>query len=523
MATTLVGLMVYFGFLIIVGMVSSRKMKSASDFIVAGRGIGFFTFVLLMLGSTASGGTTLGVPGLGFVGGWPTFWEQFFLPLSCCVCLILFGVKLNRIAIKRDYLTLEDYFCERYYSEKAMRILSPAISIIICLVYLIAQYRAIGIVLDELLKDNILLFLDRYHSSTLADFRDFLATDNNFIIVALIISAAVILVYVLFGGLQSIAIVTVFHVMLILIGIIVITPFVVYTVPDFNQVLQNTDSNMVKPFYPQMHPPYETYAKFTPVYILSFGLFLVLGIASAPHVINNVFAVKDAKYFRWAPLLVFVIFFVVMSLFKINGFAARALAEQGRISVSHPDYSLIVAIKYALPQYLWVFMGIVILAAVISTTDRLMLTIGNCVSWSIYKKFLRKNADDEKIKMMNRCTIVVATTIAVALAIEQIELLVFLIWISIGIMFSTFTVPLVGGLYWKKATKEAAIVSMVMGLVSAVVFALVDRYLKPLPVHFSLLSFLVSASSFIIMSYLTRPPSVKVLENTETGLYIWRP
>ena len=108
MNVTIAGIVIYFGFLIVMGIISARKIKSASDFIVAGRAISFFVFVLLMMGSTASGGTTLGVPALGFVGGWPTFWEQFFLPLSCCVCLILFGVKLNRLAVERNYLTVED-------------------------------------------------------------------------------------------------------------------------------------------------------------------------------------------------------------------------------------------------------------------------------------------------------------------------------------------------------------------------------------------------------------------------------
>jgi SSS family solute:Na+ symporter len=209
-----------------------------------------------------------------------------------------------------------------------------------------------------------------------------------------------------------------------------------------------------------------------------------------------------------------------MSLFKINGFAARALAEQGRISVPHPDHSFIVAIKYALPQSVWVLIGIVILAAVISTTDRLMLTIGNCMGWGLYKQYFRVNATDAQTNMVNRIAVSIATAIAVILAIRQLELLVFLIWISIGIMFSTFTIPLMGGLYWKRATRQAGIASMILGLVSAILFASIDRYVAALPVHFSFMSFLVSGLSFVVISYLTPAPAKDVLENTETGFNI---
>jgi Na+/proline symporter len=59
MTETIAVIAIYFGFLIVFGFISSRKIKSASDFIVAGRAIGFFGFALLMMGSTASGGTTL--------------------------------------------------------------------------------------------------------------------------------------------------------------------------------------------------------------------------------------------------------------------------------------------------------------------------------------------------------------------------------------------------------------------------------------------------------------------------------
>jgi SSS family solute:Na+ symporter len=75
----------YLIFMLFLGAFASRKIKSASDFIVAGKSLGFWLFVMLILGSTTSGMTLLGVAGLGYIGGWPTFWEQVFVPLTCAV------------------------------------------------------------------------------------------------------------------------------------------------------------------------------------------------------------------------------------------------------------------------------------------------------------------------------------------------------------------------------------------------------------------------------------------------------
>ena len=59
----------------------------------------------------------------------------------------------------------------------------------------------------------------------------------------------------------------------------------------------------------------------TPEYLFSFFFLLAFGLAAAPHVVNNVLAAKDNKYFKWSPLAAFVIYAVIMYLCKITGFS----------------------------------------------------------------------------------------------------------------------------------------------------------------------------------------------------------
>lgn len=93
------------------------------------------------------------------------------------------------------------------------------------------------------------------------------------------------------------------------------------------------------------------------MYLISFFFLLTFGLAAAPHVVNNVLAAREDRYFKWAPLAAFVIYAVIMYLCKITGYAARSMTQEGMIAmptgVSNPaDYSFIVASEYVFPVYL---------------------------------------------------------------------------------------------------------------------------------------------------------------------------
>ncbi|NLL14630.1 MAG: sodium:solute symporter family protein [Fibrobacter sp.] len=489
-AVTIATIVIYFSILLLIGFFSSKKIKNSSDFIIAGRDLGFWVFVLLMIGTTASGMSILGVAGLGYSGGWPTFWEQIFVPLSGSICLILFGVKLSALAQKRGYMTVEDYFCDRYYSHVSMRLLATFTALIVSTIYLAGQYTAITIVLKWLLGLNE--------------------------VTALIISAVIVMSYTLMGGLYAIAFTSLYLGILIIIGVVWVGPLIIFKVPDFNSVLNTINPYLTAVFYPSGGKPF-----FTPLFTFSFFFLITFGLSTAPHIINNVLAVKNRKHYRWAPVTIFVIYFVVIALIKISGFSVRAMVQTGILPpLDTPDSAFIAGIKYVLPEYAWAFIGTVVLAAVMSTTDRLLLTIGNCVSWDLYKKFVNKNADDRSIRNVNKVTMIIATIVTVLLAINPPKLLAFLIWAGIGIMFSCFAIPLIGGLYWKRATKQGAIASMSCGILCSIVLGFIDKFLSPLPMHFSFISTIIAAVVFILVSLLTPAPDKTLLQETDTGFFI---
>jgi len=404
----------------------------------------------------------LGVSGLGFRFAWPTIWEQIAVPLSIAFCIIVFGVKMHTVAKKAGYLTVQDYLAHRFESPKSLRGLSAVSGIVVFMIYLAGQYTAISIVLMWLFG------LPHW--------------------LALIIGAAIVTVYTVIGGLYAVAWTTLVQGLILILGVVIMAPIVIQAaggITHINDVMAAASPMNVDPWASGAG------AVFTPTYILSFFLLLTIGLACAPHVINNILAVKDAKYFKWTPLIAFAVYGIVMFLLKFSGFAGIVLVKDGLITLpkvpNASDFIFVYGVQYAMPSmFLWGIFAVIVLAAVMSTTDRLMLTIGTYFSWDIYKKILNPTATDMHVLLVSQISVIIAAVVTLLLAINPPDMLVWLIWAGIGIMFATFAVPLLAGLYWRGATHHGALAAMGLGLLASLVFGGISYFkLAKLPMHFS--------------------------------------
>jgi SSS family transporter len=491
----------YFFAMLGIGIWASKKIKTTEDYLVAGRSLGFWVFILLMIGTVASGMSLLGVSGLGYKAGWPTIWEQIFVPLSIGICIIFFGVKLHNIAKKSGYVTVQDYLAHRYESPTALRSLSATAGIIVSLIYLVGQYTAISIVLMWLFQIPLWL--------------------------ALLIATIVTMVYTAIGGLYAVAWASLIQSVILIFGVIIMAPIIIWYAGGFTHV-----NSFIATISPNLVMPWNPSGAFAPPYVVSFALLLGLGLACAPHVINNVLAAKDVKYFKWAPLIAFVVYGAVIFLLKFAGFAGLAMVKEGVFTLPNvsnaQDFVILYGIQAAMPVLaLYAVFAVIVLAAVMSTTDRLMLTIGAMFSWDIYKKVLKPDADDKTVLLLSKVVVVLSAFVTMLVAINPPEMLAILIWMGIGVMLATFAVPLLAGLYWRGATRQGALVSMSLGLVSALLFGFLNYFkvnaggidFATIPLHFSAYAFFISVIAMIVVSLLTKKTTQKTLDETQTGWY----
>ncbi len=491
----------YFGILLLIGFWAARKIQNFDSYLVADRSLGFWVFTILMVASMASGMALLGAAGLSYVSGWPSICDQIFVPCTLVVVLCFFGPKLHRIARRHNHLTLQDYFAHRFESPRMVRGVSGLAVVIISLIYLVGQYTAIGITLNRILGVSYP--------------------------VGLLIGAVLVTVYVFLGGLYAVSWTTLLQGSILVVGVLAVGPLIVSRaggLTEINRVLASIDPLMLHAASPQQHPPVSPDMFFTPVFIVSFGIMVCLGLSCAPHIINNVLAARKNAYFRWAPLAAFVIMSAFHHVVKWVGLAARSMAQEGRLSlpegVANPtDYTFIVATETLTGPVLQSFFAVLVLAAVMSTTDRLLLTIGGSCAWDLFRNLWKPDAPNRKIMLISRVSVIIAAAISLVLALYPAELLAWLIWMGIGVMLAVFAAPLIGGLFWKRANGAGALAAMLTGLLSAPVFGYIDKFIVKLPVHFSLGPFILAVFALAIFSLAGRRPSKNIIEQTDTG---WR-
>lgn len=200
---------------------------------------------------------------------------------------------------------MEDYFAIRYENNKELRALLALASIVISLVYLVGQYTAISIVL-------IWVFGFEHWQ-------------------ALLISEIVITAYTVIAGLYAVSWTGLVQGLGLIFGVLLVSPFILsYAggIEHINNVLASTYPNLVMLAFPNA---YSAYAYCTPEFLVSFGILLMVGLACAPHIMSNVLAAKKFSYFKWASLVAFGIYVVIMFLVKLCGMGVRVMAEDGKL------------------------------------------------------------------------------------------------------------------------------------------------------------------------------------------------
>ncbi|WP_202319824.1 sodium:solute symporter family protein [Archaeoglobus neptunius] len=454
----------YLAAIAVIAYVGARRTKTLADFIAASGQLGFWTYCLLMIGSVFSGMTLIGVAGLAFTTGWANVWERIIgPPFAIAFGTIIIGKKLFNLKSENGILTIQDYLAHRYDDPRVMRMLAGIISAITCFVYLIGQYTAIGVV------SQIVLGIPYWAGAAIA--------------------AIIVVVYVMSGGMFSTAWTTFLQSLLMLLGIYLTVPIIISWVGGFeamNQALvampeiQNATRGVAKdflfaqylskPFAPANVPLAGWFYNLT-----LFGLTVPLGLMVAPHIVNNMLTFRKLSYTRWSPLVMYVVGFSAIMLTALAGMAARVAWARGMIEI--PSLTLgAITVKWsdmayptiaskALPYWLFVLLLPTILAGVMSTTDRLILTAANNISYDVLRNAIGKKISDRTVKRVNMLIIPLIGFGSLVVALYPQQLLAWFVWAALSLMLNCFFFPIVLGLYWKKMSRNAARWSMVVGFV----------------------------------------------------------
>ncbi|HNG64755.1 cation acetate symporter [Thauera sp.] len=443
---------------------AASKTKSAADFYTAGGGITGFQNGLAIAGDYMSAASFLGISAavmasgydgliysIGFLVGWP-------------VITFLMAERLRNLG----KFTFADVAAYRF-QQTPIRAFAASGTLVVVAFYLIAQMVGAG----QLIK---LLFGLEYW-------------------MAVVIVGALMMVYVLFGGMTATTWVQIIKACLLLAGASFMA-FMVLLHYGFSPEAMFADAVRIKTEGAIAKGTVaEDAAKLgqsimgpgsfikDPISAISFGMALMFGTAGLPHVLMRFFTVPDAKEARksvfWATtwigyfyILTFIIGFGAIVMVSTNpGFLD---AKGGLIGGSN-----MAAIHLANAVGGNVFLGFisaVAFATILAVVAGLTLSGASAVSHDLYATVFKKgNADSASELKVSRITTMVLGVIAVVLGIAfEKQNIAFMVSLAFAIAASANFPVLFMSVLWKDCTTRGATIGGFIGLIVAVALTIVS-------------------------------------------------
>lgn len=423
---------------------AARRTTSASDFYAAGGGITGFQNGLAITGDALSAGAFLGLTALVFGAGFDGLYYAIGYTTGLPVVVFLMAGKLRKLG----KYTFTDVVCSKLEGN-GVRVFSACASLTIVCFYLIAQMVGAG----QLVQ---LLFGIDYS-------------------VAIMLVGALMILYVVFGGMLATTWVQIVKAVLMLcVGVVMAVLVMSRFGFDFGALL----ASAVK-----VHPKgaailgSATMAK-DPWSAFSLGIALMFGTAGLPHVLMRFFTVKDARAARssvmWASIfmnafyaLIFIIGFGSLALVRKNPAyldAKGGLLGGGNTAALHLSHFLGGDAMFGV-------VSAVAFATILAVVAGLTLSGASAISHDIYSAiFKRRNASEAEEFRIVRIATVVLGALAVVLGIAfKGQNVAYMISLAFSIACSSTFPVLLLAIYWKKLSAFGAVVGGSTGIVSSLV------------------------------------------------------
>ena len=431
----LVVILLYLFTLIGIGLYKAKKIKTQSDFAVAGRSLTPWILVGTMLATWMGTGSILGNAGKTY----DTGMAALILPLGSIIGIIL----LTKIAGKvRSFekFTVPEILGDRYGS--SARLLSVIALVIAYMVIVSYQYNAGGAVLKTILTDP---------------------NGNSLISVetGTIIAAIFIIAYTMLAGLVSVAYTDVANGIIILFSFIIAIPIFLAEAGGLSGMAASFDA-MGKPDHMNFWGVYST------MDIINFCLPPFLLIMGDANMYQRFFASKDAEGAKSATkVLIFAVALAELMII-ISAWIVSSMIPDAEVG----KYVLIYAAHKFLPTFLGAIMMTTIVGIIISTADSYLLVPATTLMRDIYLNYINPNADEKKIVFLSRVLVLILGIVAYIVSLGFAKSAGFFerALYAYTIYGAAITPSLVAALFWKGATKQGAIVSILTGTVTTLLW-----------------------------------------------------
>uniref|UniRef100_UPI0005AA0386 sodium:solute symporter family protein n=1 Tax=Comamonas granuli TaxID=290309 RepID=UPI0005AA0386 len=422
-------IVLYLAASIAIGLFAARRVHNTADYAVAGRSLPLAVVIATTFATWFGSETVLGAPAQFVKEGLGGTVED---PFGAGMCLVLVGLFFARKLYAMNIITIGDYYRQRY--GRAVEVLCSCIIIFSYLGWVGAQITALGLVFNLLSHGAISLAW------------------------GMVIGTVVVLVYTLYGGMWSVALTDFVQMIVIAVGLLLIAWYAGEMAGGAGKVIDLAAREGKFNFLPTGGVKEWTF-------FIAAAITMMLGSIPQQDVFQRVMSSNNARTARTGPVVggllyigfAFVPMFVVMAALIVMPGTAELLGDD-------PQKVLPTLVMEHMPVGLQVAFFGALLSAIMSTASATLLAPSTTFVENILRNLRPGMSDAETLKAMRISVLVFTVCVLVYSITMQGSSIYELVSGAYQVPLVGAFVPLVLGIYWKRATTQGALLAVVLGI-----------------------------------------------------------
>lgn len=488
-------IVIYLVGMLLVGFVYSKSNEDSSDFYLGGRKMGPLVTAMSAEASDMSSWLLMGMPGLAYLTGIASpGWTAIGLAVGTWLNWLIVARRLRRYSANLNAITVPQFLSLRFHDQRnLLNALGAVIIIVFFIPYTASGFAACGKLFNSLFGVDYMI--------------------------AMILSAVVIVGYTIMGGFRAVSTTDLIQSVVMSMALIAVLVYGVSVAGGWDVVIENARS---LPGYLTMAASHNvadnsatSYSLLDIVSTLAWGL----GYFGMPHILLRFMAIEDEKKLVLSRRIASVWVVIAMTASIVIGMVGLGMTKAGALEFLSGSSSetLIVRVASLIAQHgvlAAILAGLIlagILAATMSTADSQMLAAASSVSQNILQEFGHMKLTEKQSLFAARLTIICISVVGVVLARDpnsSVFGIVSFAWAGFG---GSFGAVVLCSLFWKRCNWQGALAGMLSGGLMVFVWKYIISPLGGVFGIYELLpAFLVSLVVCVVVSLVTPAPSAEI-------------
>lgn len=473
----------------------TSRAAGEKDYFLGGRKMGPWVTAMSAQASDMSAWLLMGLPGSIIAFGLGQAWIGIGLAIGTALNWIIIAKRLRKFSeASGDSITLPQYLTNRFMAKSsALKIICAVVFLISFTIYVASAFSAGAKVFNQLFPS---LPID----------------------IAMIIFAAIILIYTFLGGYKAVCWTDFFQGMLMLIALLAV-PIVMIFFEEKNPALLN---DVITSNAGNEYSFISNIFSASPKEIIS-GLGWGLGYFGMPHILVRFMSIEKPSMVNKSATVAIIWVVITLVATIVLAYIGRMFIMDGtpfaNILLGDDAQELIFVklTRYMFPSFIAGTLLAAIISASMSTADSQLLVASSSFTSDIYKPLIRKNASDKELLWVGRIVVVIVSFVAYFIASSNgkgaaaIMNLVSNAWALFGAAFGPVILL---SLFWKRFTYKGAIAGIVSGSVVDILWL---TFLSSTGIYEIIPGFIVCVIAAVAVSLIDNKPSDEVMTIFETA------